>query len=63
MKLNPSLLNDQLNRVKTACHEIGHSGGLTHHDAPYDGCMVNGSVSSGHTQYNAHHKDHLNLLN
>jgi len=26
----------QGNRDKTACHEVGHSAGLAHHDPPYD---------------------------
>ena len=59
LKLNPDLLNDDLNRKKTACHEVGHSGGLSHESDPND-CMVPGPVSSGHTDYNTHHIGHLN---
>lgn len=59
VRLNPSLLTDTLNREKTACHEIGHSGGLAHSSTASD-CMISGAVTSGHRTYNAHHVDHLN---
>lgn len=57
--LNPDQLNDDVNREKTACHEVGHSGGLSHADDAND-CMKNGAVSSDHRDYNNHHIDHLN---
>jgi hypothetical protein len=57
-----SLLGDALNRQKTACHEIGHSAGLSH-DTGNDDCMISGPVTSGHTTYNAHHVGHLNNQN
>lgn len=57
--LNPSELDDDLNRNKTACHELGHSLGLTHHDPPFGDCMVSGAVTSGHQQYNDHHVTHI----
>lgn len=59
VRLNPNLLTDTLNREKTACHEIGHSGGLAHSSSSSD-CMISGAVTSGHRTYNAHHVDHLN---
>jgi len=59
VRLNPTLLTNTLNREKTACHEIGHSGGLAHSDTASD-CMVNGAVTSGHRTYNDHHRAHLN---
>lgn len=61
IRLNPSLLTDNQNRNKTACHEIGHSVGLQHGNSKTD-CMINGAVSSG-TQwitYNSHHISHAN---
>lgn len=61
---NPPEINNndrpELNREKTACHEVGHSGGLTHHASPYSDCLVNGEVASGHRDYNEHHVEHLN---
>lgn len=59
VRLNPTLLTDTLNREKTACHEIGHSGGLAHSSTASD-CMISGAVTSGHRTYNQHHVDHLN---
>lgn len=50
----------QGNRDKTACHEIGHSVGLKHHESPYEGCMVSGRVQAGHRDYNGHHRWHIN---
>lgn len=57
IRLNPNLLTDTANRIKTACHEIGHSGGLTH--GATTGCMINGAITSGYSTYNAHHVEHL----
>jgi hypothetical protein len=58
--LNPQELSDGVNRRKTACHEVGHSAGLSHSD-DVNGCMQSGYVSSGHQQYwYPHHVDHLN---
>jgi predicted Zn-dependent protease len=57
--INPTQLSNDINRRKTSCHEIGHSGGLAHADEHGD-CMRNGAVSSGHQSYNAHHVEHLN---
>jgi hypothetical protein len=58
IRLNPNLLTNTTNRVKTACHEIGHSGGLTHGGTT--DCMRSGAVTSGYTTYNSHHVNHLN---
>lgn len=54
---------EQLNREKTACHEVGHSLGMAHHVSPYDDCMVNGRVSQDHRDYNQHHREHINDAN
>jgi hypothetical protein len=48
-----------LNRKKTSCHEVGHSGGVSHADT-FDDCMKRGEVTVGHKEYNAHHIGHLN---
>lgn len=48
------------NRDKTACHELGHSLGFTHHLPEYDGCMVRGNITYGHQQYNDDHRNHIN---
>lgn len=55
---------------KTACHENGHSMGLTHYkvaafpDPPFGqhDCMISGSVNNDGTWrvYAGHHKDHIN---
>jgi hypothetical protein len=57
--MNPANLANQLNKDKTACHEIGHSGGLSHSDNVND-CMISGHVSQNHRDYNDHHRTHLN---
>lgn len=61
-KLNEGT-NDEMDTTKTACHELGHSVGLTHHSSGY-GCMILGEVPSTDLQwrrYVAHHKgDHIN---
>ena len=62
VEFNGSLLKNTLNKKKTACHEIGHTGGLAHSGNAND-CMINGLVSSGHVHYNAHHVAHLNHQN
>ena len=54
--------NDELDTTKTACHELGHTVGLTHHSSGY-GCMLSGEIPSTDLQwrrYVAHHKDHIN---
>lgn len=54
--------NDEIDITKTACHEFGHTVGLTHHDDGY-GCMKSGSVPSTELRwrrYGDHHKGHIN---
>ncbi len=57
--------NDTEDLRKTLCHEVGHSVGLTHHDPPYDDCMINGEIpdtSVQYRRYNSHHKiTHINV--
>lgn len=54
----------EYNETKTACHELGHTVGLTHHENGTDwGCMVKGVVSSDvkWRRYVTHHKStHIN---
>ncbi len=61
IEFNPGQLANQLNKNKTACHEIGHSGGLAH--GANNDCMISGHVSANHIHYNGHHVDHLNNQN
>lgn len=57
--LNPEKLEDDPHRKSTACHEVGHSVGLTHHwDQSDDDCMLSGPVTF--KKYNAHHREHIN---
>jgi len=49
----------ELNRKKTSCHEVGHSGGVSHAETG-DDCMKSGEVTLGHKDYNPHHIGHLN---
>lgn len=54
---NSDLLLTYTQRRKTACHEIGHSVGLSH--APTgDDCMISGNY--GYAGYNQHHVSHIN---
>lgn len=59
LRLNPNQLTDDINRRKTACHELGHSVGLTHDP----GCMVSGAVSVATETYTSHHVSHMNASN
>lgn len=59
VRLNPDYLTNTANRQKTACHEVGHSGGLSHSATSSD-CMRNGAITSGYQTYNSHHVAHLN---
>lgn len=64
--LDPAQLNigdnDEHDTSKTACHEIGHSVGLTHGGTT--DCMRNGEApsppSSVNTTYDSHHVAHIN---
>jgi len=64
--LDPAQINigdfDQLDTTKSACHEVGHSVGLTHITGG-DDCMMNGQIPNENAQYqryNAHHVGHIN---
>lgn len=48
--------------TKTACHELGHTVGLTHHSSGY-GCMISGEMPNANVswrRYVAHHRAHIN---
>jgi hypothetical protein len=69
LRLNPTQLTDTTNRRKTACHELGHSVGLTHGDPrdpvnndSYTDCMKSGEVDNDASWwvYDQHHIDHAN---
>lgn len=47
-------------RLKTVCHEIGHSAGATHHSTWGWNCMKSGTSSVD--TYTTHTKDHMNDL-
>lgn len=54
--------NDDIDTTKTACHELGHTVGLTHHSAGH-GCMISGEIPGTDVdwrRYVAHHKGHIN---
>lgn len=54
--------NDEVDTTKTACHELGHTVGLTHHSSGY-GCLISGEVPSTDLmwrRYVDHHKGHIN---
>lgn len=59
---NPNYLVNTLNKNKTACHEVGHTGGMGETNMTND-CMISGQVSADHIHYNGHHVDHLNNQN
>lgn len=63
LKIDPALTGNMVNHRKTACHELGHSVGLTHRSADFYQCMTNGAAPSDHItyrRYRAHHVDHIN---
>ena len=66
VRLDPVKLNegddDNLDTTKTACHEVGHTVGLTHSSSG-DDCMRSGEMPSTNVQwrrYNQHHVGHIN---
>lgn len=65
IQLNPSALNAANNpgsaRNVTACHEVGHTGGLWHATPGHTDCMeVQNDPSGQNAHYDGHHEDHLN---
>jgi len=53
--------HDEFDQTKTACHELGHTAGLTHSSDGND-CMRNGEVPNTELKwhrYNDHHRNHL----
>jgi len=65
LRLNPDVLTNAANRLKTACHELGHSVGLKHgisgvDNTSYVDCMRSGAITSGFNNYDAHHVTHAN---
>lgn len=59
--------DDELDETKTACHELGHTVGLTHHPNDTDwGCMRSGEPTSTALSWrryvgnNNHHVNHIN---
>jgi hypothetical protein len=51
----------EMGETKSACHELGHTAGLTHHDDGND-CMDSGPLVSTDLQYrrySSHHIDHI----
>jgi hypothetical protein len=67
LRFNPNNLPSANDRVKTACHELGHSVGLKHgiigvDNDQYTDCMSSGSIPPGlnFDEYDAHHIAHIN---
>jgi hypothetical protein len=52
---------DEIDETQTACHELGHTGGLSHGGST--DCMINSAdtppTDLQFRRYNQHHKDHL----
>lgn len=55
--LNADFLTSTSYRQKTACHEVGHTVGLSHGQA-YGGCMITGLSTLNY--YSEHHVAHIN---
>jgi len=53
-RINPANMGSQDDRKQTACHETGHSVGLTH---AADDCL---SGNSSEQHYSSHHEGHIN---
>jgi hypothetical protein len=54
--------HDAADEWKTACHELGHSVGLTH-GSDYEDCMISGEIPGTAIkwhQYGPHHLNHIN---
>lgn len=55
--------HDEIDEAQTACHELGHSGGLTHGGSSAD-CMINSGATPPtavrYRRYGGHHTNHLN---
>jgi hypothetical protein len=70
IRLNPNNLATANDRVKTSCHEIGHSVGLKHgitqtpspDNNSYTDCMRSGVIVAGQDidSYDNHHVSHIN---
>jgi hypothetical protein len=65
VRLNQTLLTDYHQRLKTTCHEIGHTVGLAHgsdRTTFWNDCMLSGTAPAGaqYERYNAHHVAHIN---
>lgn len=56
VRMTPNQLSSLAQARKTACHEIGHSVGLTHGNIT--DCLISGSTTL--STYNQHHTDHIN---
>ena len=54
--------NDEIDQTQTACHELGHTGGLTHGGSSGD-CMINSGdnppTDVQYRRYGEHHRSHL----
>jgi hypothetical protein len=57
--------NDEIDQTMIACHELGHSVGLTHYTS--QDCLANRGTNTNpptgiqYRQYDGHHRDHINL--
>lgn len=69
IRLNPNNITSANDRLKTSCHEIGHSVGLKHgiteaagfDNNSYNDCMKSGPIVDGQnfSGYDQHHEDHI----
>lgn len=60
VRFNGRLLKQKRHKNNTACHEVGHSGGLGHGSG--NDCMI-AQGPSNKIHYNGHHVTHLNNQN
>ncbi len=53
---------DEIDETQTACHELGHTGGLTHGSVDSD-CMINSAdtppTGLQYRRYGTHHRGHI----